>query len=157
MEQKTNVFYHGDCLLVMQHDIQIESVDLIYLDPPFYTGVIQKGLQRNNKKVLYKDRWKPGAMEVSYEDSKNFWKEKGFYEKAPEWMKYIAIEQPAFASYLYYMMERLQECKKILKSTGSGGIYGSNSKLKVCESIVKLVSFIIENNVNSLSNNGACI
>lgn len=118
-EQRMNVFYHGDCLLVMKHDIPTESIDLIYLDPPFYTGVVQKGLQRNNKKVLYKDRWKPGAMEVSYEDSKNFWKEKGIYEKAPEWMKHIAMEQPAFASYLFYMMERLQQCFRVLKPTGS--------------------------------------
>ena len=30
-----NRLYFGDCLEVMQDDIPSESVDLIYLDPPF--------------------------------------------------------------------------------------------------------------------------
>ena len=102
-----NTFYHGDCLFVLRHDITPESIDLIYLDPPFFTGKIQKGI------------WQPGAMEVSFEDSKRFWKEKGVSIYAPEWMKHIAIKRPDFASYLYYMMERLQACHKVLKKAGS--------------------------------------
>jgi len=102
-----NKFYHGDCLFVLQHDIEPESVDLIYLDPPFFTGKIQKG------------KWRPEAMEVSFEDSKKFWKEKGISRQAPNWLKHIAVNRPDFASYLYYMMERLQACHKVLKKTGS--------------------------------------
>ena len=106
-----NTFYHGDCLFVLSHDISPESVDLIYLDPPFFTGKVQKGTMR----------WQPGAMEISYEDSKRFWSEKAdtMREKAPEWLKHIALKHPDFASYLYYMMERLQACHKVLKKTGS--------------------------------------
>ncbi len=103
-----NKFYHGDCLFVMNHDIEPESVDLIYLDPPFFTGKVQKG-EVDNKLM---GKWQPGAMEVSYEDSKKFWGEadkvKAMREKAPEWMAHIALQRPDFASYLYYMMERLQ-------------------------------------------------
>jgi len=60
-------------------------------------------------------------MEVSYEDSKRFWSEKAevMREKAPPWLRYIAIKRPDFASYLYYMMQRLEACKKVLKKTGS--------------------------------------
>ena len=104
-----NTFYHGDCLFALNHDVPAESVDLIYLDPPFFTGQIQKGTKK----------WQPGAMEVSFEDSKKFWKEKGVSIYAPEWLKHIAIKRPDFASYLYYMMERLQACHKVLKKTGS--------------------------------------
>lgn len=107
MHLGANTFYHGDCLFVLTHDIPAESVDLIYLDPPFFTGKVQKG------------KWQPGAMEVSFEDSKRFWKDKGISEIAPEWMKHIAIKRPDFASYLYYMMGRLQACHKALKKTGS--------------------------------------
>ena len=104
-----NKFYHGDCLFVLRHDITPDSIDLIYLDPPFFTGKVQKG------------KWHPEAMEVSYEDSKKFWSEKAdvMREKSPEWLRHIALKQPDFASYLYYMMERLQACKKVLKKTGS--------------------------------------
>ena len=56
-----NAFYHGDCLFVMKHDIPPESIDLIYLDPPFFTGKVQVG--------KWKGKWHPEAMEVSYEDS----------------------------------------------------------------------------------------
>ncbi|MBN1160353.1 MAG: hypothetical protein JXA17_00165 [Dehalococcoidales bacterium] len=103
-----NTFYHGDCLFVLKHDIAPESVDLIYLDPPFFTGKIQKGV------------WQPGAMEVSYEDSKKFWSEKAeiMREKAPAWLRHIALKRPDFASYLYYMMVRLEACHKVLKHTG---------------------------------------
>jgi site-specific DNA-methyltransferase (adenine-specific) len=106
-EQAMNTFYHGDCLFVMKHDIAPESVDLIYLDPPFFTGKIQKG------------KWRPEAMEVSFEDSKQFWKEKGISVQAPIWLKHIALQRPDFASYLYYMMVRLQACHDVLKQTGS--------------------------------------
>lgn len=106
--QAMNTFYHGDCLFVLNHDILPESVDLIYLDPPFFTGKVQKG------------KWRPEAMEMSYEDSKQFWSEKagGMRAKAPEWLKHIALKQPDFASYLYYMMERLELCHKALSQHG---------------------------------------
>ena len=110
MELK-NTFYHGDCLFVLKHDITPESIDLIYLDPPFFTGKIQAG--------KWKGEWHPEAMEVSFEDSKRFWKEKGISELAPAWMKHIAVKRPDFASYLYYMMERLRACHKVLRKTGS--------------------------------------
>jgi DNA modification methylase len=60
-------------------------------------------------------------MEISYEDSKKFWDEKAnvMREKAPEWLKHIGLKQPEFASYLYYMMERLEACYHVLKPTGS--------------------------------------
>jgi hypothetical protein len=63
-------------------------VDLIYLDPPFFTGKIQKG------------RWEPGAMEISYEDSKRFWGEKAeeMRARAPMWLQHIATKRSEFAS-----------------------------------------------------------
>jgi DNA modification methylase len=106
-----NTFYHGDCLFVLNHDIEPESVDLIYLDPPFFTGKIQKGTMK----------WQPEAMEISYEDSKQFWSKKAdeMREKSPAWLRYIALKRPDFASYLWYMMERLNACHRVLKKVGS--------------------------------------
>ena len=104
-----STFYHGDCLFVMRHDIPQESVDLIYLDPPFFTGRVMRGT------------WEPGAMEISYDDSQRFWREKAgvMTVEAPSWLKHIALRQPAFASYLYYMMTRLRECRRVMKPTAS--------------------------------------
>ena len=35
MAMELNQLYYGDCLTVIEKDIDSESVDLIYLDPPF--------------------------------------------------------------------------------------------------------------------------
>ena len=106
-----NTFYHGDCLFVLKHDIQLESIDLIYLDPPFFTGKIQKGT----------DKWHPEAMEISFEDRKSYWAShlNNMRRGAPLWLSDIAGRQPEFAAYLYYIMERLDACKQVLKKTGS--------------------------------------
>jgi len=103
-----NKIYCGDCLFVMRHDILERGikVDLIYLDPPFFTGKVQKGT------------WQPGAMEISFEDSKKFWGTKGIVG-APTWLKELGVKLPAFASYLNYMRKRLELCKLVLKDTGS--------------------------------------
>ena len=108
---RVNTFYHGDCLFVMNHDIEAESIDLIYLDPPFFTGKIQKG----------KDKWHPEAMEISFEDSKAYWSQHldAMRQRAPGWLNEIGGSQPEFASYLYYMLERLELCKRVLRPTGS--------------------------------------
>ena len=60
-------------------------------------------------------------MEISFEDSRQFWAEKAdvMRDKAPMWLRHIALQRPDFASYLFYMMERLQACHKVLKKTGS--------------------------------------
>jgi site-specific DNA-methyltransferase (adenine-specific) len=48
----------GDCLDILK-DFEDNSVDLIYLDPPFFTNTIQKLKTRDgNKEFSYKDIWK---------------------------------------------------------------------------------------------------
>jgi site-specific DNA-methyltransferase (adenine-specific) len=108
-----NTFYHGDCLFVMKHDIEPESVDLIYLDPPFFTGKVQKG--------KWKGEWHPEAMEISFEDSKSYWSRhlEVMRQKAPIWLSDIGRKYPEFGAYLYYMMQRLQACHRVLRNTGS--------------------------------------
>ena len=113
-ELHTNCFYHGDCLFVMKHDIPAESVDLIYLDPPFFGTGVQKG----------EVEWNPGMIQISYDDSKKFWSNQEIRDNAPLWMKGIAKKKPdshwnPLARYLYYTMERLELCKNVLKPTGS--------------------------------------
>ena len=113
-KMETNVFYLGDCLDVMRYDIPAESIDLIYLDPPFFGTGVQKG----------EVDWSPGKMQISYDDSKKFWSRQEIRDNAPLWLKGIAMKKPdshwkPLAKYLYYMMERLEACKRVLKSTGS--------------------------------------
>ncbi len=73
----------GDCLeqLKTLHD---DTVDLIYLDPPFFTQRIHKQKTRDNTK------------EYSFEDN---------------W--------DSIKDYTNYIKQRLIECKRVLKETGS--------------------------------------
>ncbi len=73
----------GDCLVRLK-EINEESVDLIYLDPPFFTQKTLKQKTRDNEK------------EYSFDD------------------KWENIDE-----YRLYIQERLVECKRVLKKTGS--------------------------------------
>jgi len=71
----------GDCITELKK-IEQDSIDLIYLDPPFFTQKTQS-LSSNGKEYLFDDKW----------DNINVYKN--------------------------YIQERLKECKKLLKNTGS--------------------------------------
>lgn len=73
----------GDCLSNL-NKIEENSIDLIYLDPPFFSQKIQSLKTRDNKK------------EYSFNDN---WKD--------------------INAYISYLKDRLTECKKVLKKTGS--------------------------------------
>ena len=109
-----NRLYFGDCLEVMREDIADGTVDLIYLDPPF------------NSKRLY-NAFIGGAQWVAFDDTWR-WHEAvdDFHELASdvdiadtmEGLRRILGEGPNLA-YLSYMANRLRECKRTLKPTGS--------------------------------------
>jgi hypothetical protein len=100
-----NRLYFGDCLEVMREDIPDESVDLIYLDPPF------------NSKRLY-NAYIGGAQWVAFNDTWQWYEAiEDFHEVAGdvtlgdtmEGLRRILGEGPNLA-YLSYMANRLREC-----------------------------------------------
>lgn len=56
----TNIVYCGDCKDIIPEEIPEESIDLIYIDPPFFSGV-------NYEKI-----WKNGAEDKAYQ---KYWTE----------------------------------------------------------------------------------
>ncbi|HEX9925253.1 MAG TPA: DNA methyltransferase [Anaerolineae bacterium] len=49
--------YHGDCLNIMQ-EFDAESIDLIYLDPPFFTQKVHSLRTRDrSKEFSFDDLW----------------------------------------------------------------------------------------------------
>ena len=113
------VFYYGDNLKGMQK-LPDNSIDLIYLDPPFnskkqWSGVIEDGGKQTA--VAFKDTW-------SLNDIKQEW-----VDAIGETKKYEAINEVAKAAnktagesayaYILYMAIRLLEMHRILKDTGS--------------------------------------
>ena len=117
MANKTfsNTLYTNDNLYVLS-GMNSETVDLIYLDPPF------------NSKRLYSAPIGSKAAGASFKDIWT-WKDVDEYyldtlaDKFPALAKYIAtvgaIHSKPMMAYLTYMAQRIVEMHRILKDTGS--------------------------------------
>jgi DNA modification methylase len=56
---KTNVLYYGDNLEVIHKHIPDDSIDLIYIDPPFFSSKAYEIIYGDTKeKRMFEDRWK---------------------------------------------------------------------------------------------------
>ena len=116
-----NSLYYGDCLEVMQawHP---SSVDLIYLDPPFNSDATYNQLFGTDNGVpaqvrAFEDTWTWNAAAA---------KRYATLSRATAHPAHEAIEglhkmlgESGMLAYLTYMAERLAECKRMLKPTGS--------------------------------------
>ncbi len=109
-----NRLYFGDCLEVMAEYLADESVDLIYLDPPFNSKRIYNAFIGGAQWVAFDDTWR------WYEAIDDFHAVASEVSLAPtmEGLRRILGEGGELA-YLSYMANRLRECHRVLKRTGS--------------------------------------
>jgi len=119
-----NTLYYGDNLDILRRYIKDETIDLIYLDPPFKSN--------QNYNILFKERngTKSVAQIKAFEDTWHWCREaeetyREIVENSP---KKVADLIRAFRSflgendmmaYLVMMAIRLQELYRVLKPTGS--------------------------------------
>jgi len=119
-----NTLYYGDNLDILREHIEDDSIDLIYLDPPF------KSNQDYN--ILFKEKngSKSVAQIKAFEDTWHWCREaeETYIEIAENLPKKVADLIRAFRSflgendmmaYLVMMAIRLQELHRVLKPTGS--------------------------------------
>lgn len=59
------MLFNDDCLKVLK-DLSTESVDLIYLDPPFFTQKVQKLKNKKGKEYHFSDVWKSRDEYLKY-------------------------------------------------------------------------------------------
>ena len=118
-----NTLYYGDNLKILQEHITGESVDLIYLDPPF------KSDQNYNVLFAEKDGTKSAAQIHAFEDTWE-WDEgsDAAYRKVVELGGSVSKVMQAFRAflgdndmlaYLSMMAPRLVELRRVMKPTGS--------------------------------------
>ena len=123
-DMEKNTLYFGDNLKVLQEHIEEESVDLVYLDPPFNSDA--------NYNVLFaeQDGSKSAAQIHAFEDS---WQmdlvaEAAFKEVVEKGDQQVSLTMQGFRTvlgtsnmlaYLAMMAPRLIELRKVLKATGS--------------------------------------
>ena len=113
-ESIPNRLYFGDCLDVMREDIKDESVDLIYLDPPFNSKRIYNASMGGAQWVAFEDTWRWHEAIDDFEDVAKDVSLAGTFEG----LRHI-LGEGANLAYLSYMGNRLRECKRVLKPTGS--------------------------------------
>jgi site-specific DNA-methyltransferase (adenine-specific) len=119
-----NTLYYGDNLIILREHIPSESVDLIYLDPPFNSS--------RNYNVLFKDEHgtESEAQITAFEDTWhwNLAAEQAYAELLTEVSDHVAkmveslrdfIGTNQMMAYLVMMATRLVELHRVLKPTGS--------------------------------------
>jgi len=125
-----NKLYYGDCLDIMQ-EMKSESVDLIYLDPPFNSNRAYHNIYKDETGRPLPDQveafWDMWTLDEAREEAIKVlplkMRNAGIDDKTAEfwriWMDALREHQPSLLAYLSYMIERLIPMKRLLKSTGS--------------------------------------
>jgi len=121
---KTNVLYYGDNLDILRHHIPEESIDLIYLDPPFNSQRSYNVLFRESSGVgsgaqmeAFEDTWHWGAAaQAVYEEVVT-----GPHQRVARMLQAMVegLGHNDVTAYLSMMAIRLVELHRVLKPTGS--------------------------------------
>ncbi len=123
----TNALYYGDNLAVLREHVADESVDLVYLDPPFNSNASynvlfreQTGEESPAQIKAFTDTW-----EWTLESQRTYENEIILNPATPDNVKEMVsafrqfIGSNAMMAYLVMMTPRLVELHRVLKPTGS--------------------------------------
>jgi len=118
-----NKLFFGDNLRILREHVPDESVDLVYLDPPFNSNANynvlfkEKGGERSHAQItVFEDTWKWGAeAEETYFDTIQHGGRMSDFLQAFR----VLLGPTDMMAYLVMMAPRLQQLYRVLKPTGS--------------------------------------
>ena len=120
-----NTLYFGDNLRILREHVAADSVDLIYLDPPFNSNATYNVLFRERSGedsaaqiTAFDDTWRwSRESEDAYQDVVR----NGSYQKLGDLLVAMRefLGQNDMMAYITMMAQRLAELHRVLKSTGS--------------------------------------
>lgn len=142
-----NQIYLGDCLDVLRNDIPAESVDLIYIDPPFNSkrdyNIFFDSKEIQTQRVAFEDTWTLTNIQDSLTQLQSLETDKiykllnTYHEVAPHAFPYLVM-----------MSLRILELHRVLKPTGSFYLHCdptmSHYLKTVCDVIFKPSNFLNE-------------
>jgi site-specific DNA-methyltransferase (adenine-specific) len=113
-----NYLYFGDCLDVLRNDIGDESIDLIYIDPPFNSkrnySIFFDDKDIQTQCVAFEDTWSLKNIQDSLSELMSL-----KTEKIHRLLSIYAETAPSAYPYLVMMALRIIELHRVLKLTGS--------------------------------------
>ena len=119
-----NTLYFGDCLSILREHVKDESVDLIYLDPPFnskrdYSVLFKtpKGHESDAQITAFEDSWHWGEQAEEEFDGLMHQSNTDVAEMMLAFRKFL--KENDMMAYLTMMAGRLLEMQRVLKNTGS--------------------------------------
>ena len=123
----TNTLYYGDNLDILRQHVGDESVDLVYLDPPFNSNASYNVLfkERSGEESPAQIKAFTDTWEWTQESERTFEQEIVLNPETPPNVKDMItafrqfIGSNAMMAYLVMMTPRLVELRRVLKSTGS--------------------------------------
>ena len=113
-----NYLYLGDCLNVLRENIKDESVDLVYIDPPFNSkrdyNIFFDDKEIQTQRIAFEDTWTLTNIQDSLAELHTL-------EHEDLWALLIVYQKvaPHAFPYLVMMSLRLLELHRVLKPTGS--------------------------------------
>ena len=126
-----NTLYYGDCLTIMRDKMSPNSVDLIYLDPPFnskrdYNAIYkdETGRPLPDQVEAFNDTWALDAQRVTtIREMALLLGQHGVDAVSSNWLAMnlqgMTKYSSGMAAYLAYMAERLAWMRTVLKPNGS--------------------------------------
>src|SRR5438093_9350272 len=121
---KTNVLYYGDNLDILRHHIPDNSIDLIYLDPPFNSQTNYNVLFREESGAVshaqieaFEDTWHWGeATALAYDEIM-----RGPHQQVARMLNSMVdgLGHNQVTAYLTMMGIRLVELRRVLRTTGA--------------------------------------
>ena len=149
-----NTLYYGDNLKILRDYIRDETVDLVYLDPPFNSNRNYNVLFRNesgsdseSQITAFEDTWHWNlAAEQTYNELINEPDQVG--RMIESFRQFIGTNQ--MMAYLVMMAVRLKELHRVLKPTGSLYLHcdpTASQYLKYLVNIYETIYFYFANRV----------
>ena len=123
----TNTLYYGDNLDILRQHVGDESVDLVYLDPPFNSNASYNVLfkERSGEESPAQIKAFTDTWEWTQESERTYEREIILNAETPPSVKDMItafrqfIGRNAMMAYLVMMTPRLVELRRVLKPTGS--------------------------------------
>lgn len=113
-----NFLYLGDCLDVLRDYVKDETVDLIYIDPPFNSkrnyNVFFDDKEIHSQRIAFEDTWSLKNVGDSLQQLRT-----AQYDDLYELLKVYQKVAPQVFPYLVMMTLRIVELHRVLKPTGS--------------------------------------